>query len=334
MARVQAGDKAIEIESPSTERITSLEGELAGLPSEHVSAIFTDLRFVDAPRARGTFSSFYIRDLSLVRSETERAFGVERCFDNRSADCRAQFCIGLNLDSPFRAAQGGRSTLVGTREFVLIDMTLPFRFDMYQKSSAIWLHIPRQLLVALVPSIHPLLAMSIPSTSGVGKILATVVETSLDSVATLSWRGRASLASSIVDLAGGLLLEETPQSSKGLSRSRRRTLERAHEAIEVRLSNEKLDPAMIADAIGISQRYLHELFAQDGHSVMGWTTWRRLISCRRMLEESAYDDVSISEIAMNCGFSNISSFNRAFKRTFGRSPRSFRIFPAHTSRNN
>src|SRR5258708_5307428 len=101
----------------------------------------------------------------------------------------------------------------------------------------------------------------------------------------------------------------------------RRTWERACDYAERHLGDENLSPARIADAVGISTRYLSELFASQGTTTMEWVARRRLESCRAALESQSWAPGIITEIAFRSGFGNISSFNRSFKEAFGLAPR-------------
>ena len=71
----------------------------------------------------------------------------------------------------------------------------------------------------------------------------------------------------------------------------------------------------------ISTSTLGKLFYnQLGISFYQFVTQRRLINSKLRIEEG----VSMEEVALNCGFSDYSSFYRAFKKEFGISPRAYR----------
>ncbi|MDF1802126.1 MAG: helix-turn-helix transcriptional regulator [Thalassobius sp.] len=77
----------------------------------------------------------------------------------------------------------------------------------------------------------------------------------------------------------------------------------------------------MAQGVGISSRYLSEIFAAEGTSPMRWVRQRRLELCRMELERQTGGNQLICEVAYSMGFTNVSSFNRAFKAHFGQSPR-------------
>ena len=81
----------------------------------------------------------------------------------------------------------------------------------------------------------------------------------------------------------------------------------------------ELSPASLADAHGISLRYLHLLFAQRGHTAAAWIRERRLAYCREVLT-TADADLSVTEVAIRAGFSDPSHFSRLFRHRFGVAP--------------
>jgi AraC-like DNA-binding protein len=75
----------------------------------------------------------------------------------------------------------------------------------------------------------------------------------------------------------------------------------------------------------MSVRTLNRLLADEG------TSYRELLDSRRCDIAKGYlsgDRVSIAEIAFLLGFSELSSFHRAFKRWTAQTPREFRTHHA------
>jgi AraC-like DNA-binding protein len=101
-----------------------------------------------------------------------------------------------------------------------------------------------------------------------------------------------------------------------------------HRKLVAELERRFRDPDMSAGrlglAVGISERYVQSIFAA-AQSTLGEELIRiRLGHAQRMLTEARRDAMSIADIAMACGFSDLSHFNRSFKRRFGETPREMR----------
>jgi transcriptional regulator GlxA family with amidase domain len=63
------------------------------------------------------------------------------------------------------------------------------------------------------------------------------------------------------------------------------------------LHDDKLTPARIAEANGISLRYLHRLFQRSDMTVSGYVMHSRLTACRAALADPSYARFQIGEIA-------------------------------------
>ena len=73
---------------------------------------------------------------------------------------------------------------------------------------------------------------------------------------------------------------------------------------------------MVAQACGISVRYLHQVFSTSGTSVSQWVRELRLIACEQQLREARRKE-SIAEIAYQWGFGDQAQFSRHFRAYFG-----------------
>ena len=101
------------------------------------------------------------------------------------------------------------------------------------------------------------------------------------------------------------------------------TLSRTKQFIVDHLDDETLSPLKIAQAIGITPRYLHLLFEEVGVTVSQWIKERRLERCKDDIVNSLVTGKSITEIAYSRGFNHLSHFSKAFKHKYGVSPRAF-----------
>jgi AraC-like DNA-binding protein len=74
----------------------------------------------------------------------------------------------------------------------------------------------------------------------------------------------------------------------------------------------------------LSTRYVRMLFEREGTSFSDFVREERLKHACAKLLSPRFDHLLISEIAYEVGFNDLSYFNRAFRRRFGRSPREVR----------
>lgn len=84
--------------------------------------------------------------------------------------------------------------------------------------------------------------------------------------------------------------------------------------------NKNLSLDEISSRFFVSKYHLSHVFRREvGVSVYRYITIKRLIASKKMLEEN----ISASETAWACGFSDYASFYRAFKGEYGISPKEF-----------
>ena len=86
------------------------------------------------------------------------------------------------------------------------------------------------------------------------------------------------------------------------------------------LTRAELSVDFLAKAHGLSSRYIAKIFAADGTTFSDYVRGKRLDRARAMLTEPTFMSATISAIAYDVGFNDLSYFNRCFKRRFGMSP--------------
>lgn len=82
---------------------------------------------------------------------------------------------------------------------------------------------------------------------------------------------------------------------------------------------------IIAKHCNISETHLRRLFSK--HMKMGILEYINLVRIREACEQLKKTDNSINDIAVKCGFSTLSTFNRNFNRIMGESPYNWRKSP-------
>lgn len=97
------------------------------------------------------------------------------------------------------------------------------------------------------------------------------------------------------------------------------------EAIKADLiQNVTFDLERIAKRQSISSRYIQMLFEESGTTFSEFVLERRLDVVRTMLTSPRYETWSVTAIALEAGFGDISHFNRSFKRRYLMTPSDMR----------
>lgn len=82
--------------------------------------------------------------------------------------------------------------------------------------------------------------------------------------------------------------------------------------------------SQVAQRHKINVRTLQKMFQQHGVTLKEHLTWSRLHLARSALTDPANAGKKVSDIAFEAGFNDIATFNRLFRKSFGRTPSSLR----------
>jgi len=219
-----------------------------------------------------------------------------------------------------RFQQYGRDSCIEAGDCVLVDCNAPYRLECLHTTRSVALRFPQDWLRNWLPAPENLAGRPLRSGSGWSNALCAAL-------ANLDTDGEEELAlpegvvaeqlAALLALAAGPDAHVSRGSEKLLNRIRRTICDRCHEA--------GLTPGAIADAHGISKRYLHHLFAQTA-STFGSELMRMRLDCaHRLLSDTRYSALTISEVAARCGFLEPSHFARRFRKAFGAGPMEFRV---------
>ena len=85
-----------------------------------------------------------------------------------------------------------------------------------------------------------------------------------------------------------------------------------------------LTAAQIGARYRLSERYVRKLFESEGTSLSDFALGQRLLRTQRMLTDPRYSRHTITEIAFESGFNDLSYFNRVFRRRYGFTPSEIR----------
>jgi AraC-like DNA-binding protein len=163
-------------------------------------------------------------------------------------------------------------------------------------------------------------ARLVSSQEGAGRLVVDTIASLYREASCLSaeeFLGAARVTSELVLLA----VSGAADAMSDARSIRASNLARAKRIIRLKLSDPDLSLSDIAGECGISLRYLHDLFRDDGRTVREYLQGERLKVARGMLERSAAGASTVTDVCLACGFSTPSQFSTAFRRAFGLSPR-------------
>jgi AraC-like DNA-binding protein len=183
------------------------------------------------------------------------------------------------------------------------------------------LRIPRQLLNATAVKPEDALARPIAANTEAVRLLVDYVRLTLQSHPLIDPELRWRFTTHVHDLVA-LALGATRDASemaraRGLPAAR---LSAIKADILGRLEEEGMTVTTIAKRRGVTPRYVQMLFESDGTTFSEYVLDQRLARSYRMLTEPGRIHRTVSAIAFQVGFGNLSYFNRVFRNRFGVTP--------------
>lgn len=292
-----------------------------GLSPGVLSTIFASLDMLSAASVTGIYTVSEIDEIRFIHARTQGGgYAVQHRTSHIRSMARDYLFACLPLSNVTRLTQAGRECFLMPGDLGLLDTRQTYTIDVPAGGDSIWVRFACSLLDCRLPRSSDLLARRIDGQSGLGLLASRFIRSVTDETERVPERSHVAIATMTADL----VTEAAAKIKDGTSSFRpssERTLERARTYIDRHLDREDLSPHHIARGVGISTRYLSQLFAIVGETPMGHVSQRRLQRCRARLERETWRPGLITEVALGCGFTNVSSFNRAFKSAFGVTPR-------------
>jgi len=219
--------------------------------------------------------------------------------------------------------QYGRKSRIEVGDCILIDCNAPYRLDCLNPTRSVALRFPRDWLRNWLPTPENFAGRPFRSGSGWSTALSAALanlDTDRETELALPEGVVAEQIAALLALAAGPDARAASGGDKLLNRIRHSIRDRCHMS--------GLTPSDIAAANGISKRYLHYLFAHS-KSTFGNELMRARLDCaHRLLSDSRYAALTVSEIAARCGFAEPSHFARRFRKAYGAGPTEFRAAQA------
>lgn len=239
------------------------------------------------------------------------------------ADGRDDFLFAIHSGDHEISTNGAAARVVKAGDLIVVSEAAPSEFTLPDVKARV-LTLNRARLAGLLPQVERKAAHHMPATApslslfgGYADLLhATPPET--DRAGTAASGHLHELAALVLDgFAGG----ETERSERSIRAAR---LELLKKEVLARLAEPNLSVGAIARNQGVSPRYVQRLFEADGRTFSEFLRDSRLDLALGLLRGADPKSASISTIAYEAGFNDLSNFNRSFRRRFGMTPSDMR----------
>jgi AraC-like DNA-binding protein len=226
---------------------------------------------------------------------------------------------------PYSISQIGRSATVGPGDGVLLSNSDVGKVTLSANCRLTALSVPRAAILPLVPDLGAALARPVPAGSPALRFLMRYLDIVHDTQALADVEAQGMVATHVHDLLALTLGATRDAAEVAKGRGLRAARLRAIKADVLKnLGRLDLSVEAVAASHRITPRHVQRLFEQDGVTFTAFVLVARLDFARRLLCDPAMDGVPIGRVAFDSGFSDLSYFNRCFRRRFGCTPSEMR----------
>lgn len=277
---------------------------------------------IQSNRFNGRVRSREFADCTLGEMRFEACTGVRDQSEIARKDS-GYICLSYLRNGNMTFSQGGRDIMVERGDMLLWDATTPSMFTTLGASQFELIWLPMHLVEHRVGPIKASLGHCLPGGKGIGLLLAQHFQNLHKMIDDMSLTAQRRVVEASIDLIfacfshDGELLDE-------LSAHQGELLAAAKAMIAANVDIGTFSPRTVAKRLGISVRYLQKLFAARGETFSSYVAQQRLAYARKLLANGGLNCLSLTEVAHQSGYCDLSHLNRSFKRRFGMSPSAYR----------
>lgn len=251
---------------------------------------------------------------------------VARTRQGVRADSNDHYSLVINLcDAPIGGTYRGEELEIGVGGAFLHDAAETQEMNGRESNSWANIIIPRQVMQGAFGPIGDRQGLEIKADHAPLRLLRSYL-TLLDGGAMPTSRDlHAHISQTMLDLVGLTTGAKGDNAElAGMRGLRAARLQSVLERIRAGFSDPNLSGQVVAQQLGLSVRYVHDLLQETGIGFSERVLTLRLNKARNLLTDPRFRASRIGEIAHEAGFSDISHFNRSFRRQFGCTPGSAR----------
>jgi AraC family transcriptional activator of tynA and feaB len=274
-------------------------------------------------RFDAAFHAMPVAGLHLCRIQAS-PHRVERSNTRISRSTNATFVFNFVLSGSLLAEQDGRVAQLHAGDGALCDADRPYKLHSNEAFDLACIRVPRQVIASRIGHPQRLSAFNFSERSELAPMVFAYLSRLVERAPELGDNAGLKVAQNFMELLISMVAEFVESNQPSLTEYRGLALMRVKATIERALANASATPATIAAELNLSQRYINQLLEEEGTSLSRYLWSRRLERCAEQLRSSALRGRSVSQIAMENGFNDLSHFSKAFRNRFGASPRDFR----------
>ncbi|MBO0663117.1 helix-turn-helix domain-containing protein [Jiella sp. MQZ9-1] len=234
-------------------------------------------------------------------------------------ECDESYLITVPELAEVRFLQDGQDVSCQPGGFLIERSHLPYEFS-HRDPASLWvLKVPKAVLENRISRPERLASLRFDARTGAGALFVDMLRLSVARITEFDATAQQLIGCQLVELLAAAVSSDSRVLTGSSTTVRHAHLCRAEDIIRSRLRDPALTPQSVADACGISLRYLQQIFEEEDTTVGTQIRTQRLMQCDQRLRDPHFRG-SISQIAYACGFGDQAQFSRSYRAHFGRTP--------------
>jgi len=230
------------------------------------------------------------------------------------------FFLTVNFDGTLGAEQNGREIALRPGQAYIMACTETGSFLRPAPGRIMCLRLPSAALSTRVPDLYDRIAVPIARDNPALQLLLSYTQILQTNLPMQSPELRSLIAGHIYDLVAMALTPSRETHAFSIGGLRAGRLHAIKSYISANLHRQDLSVNLVAEQNRLGPRQIQRLFESEGTTFSEYVLTKRLDRVHAVLMDSRMRHRSVSDLAYECGFGDISHFNRVFRRRFGASP--------------
>ena len=237
----------------------------------------------------------------------------------------------VNLEGPLSIVLGEHELVLREGDACLLSCKQVFDLIRHASGRLMFARMERACVAAVVPDVDQFLGRVLLRGNEALTHLATFLRKLDDRQMLESEALRRLVVGHIFNVLALVLNSSVSESKSNPPRAGATRLTAIQTYVTQHIDDQELSVATVAAANRLSPRQLQRLFEASGTTFSEFLLSARLKCVHAALLDSAQSERSVSDLALANGFGDVSYFNRAFRRYYGKSPSEVRRAAADLS---
>jgi len=240
---------------------------------------------------------------------------------NLLADGNDSVVLCLSPSTSYILSHLNREVTTTPGEAHLLSAADPFSSRSSAMARCLNISVPRKIMARLVPELEDAFMRPIPGDSEALRLLTGyigILKRSHELTSPELCHAVATHLHDLLALALGASQDAAHSANnRGVPAARMRAVKAD---ILKNLADQGLNLTVLAARHGVTPRYLQMLFESEGATFSQYLLEQRLARAHAMLADPRFAGLTVSTVAFDSGFGDLSHFNRNFRRRYGESP--------------